>query len=375
MSIIDHIFLFSILFMSFYLVTRIPQNNINRDFWKLTSFLIILYSVILGCRYGWGNDYLWYKSRFENPYAYSQESTGFRILNVCLDQLGLNYIGAYMVYSLLYIVTAFSLLKNYETNKYMIALFLPATLLQSTFTIRQSVAHSFVFLSILCLNGRQWIKIGLYLILSYLIHPAGLLLFIPVFFFSLFYNKIFSIRLSIPVYIFASVATNIINAQIVSLFSQYLPLLSLGNKFDSYLQDEMWFGEEAIQYEYLQGTVTLILSMLFHISIIYIGFVALKYKPCRNIISIYNTVVVGLILTRVFFVFEIFRRMTEPLMMMYFIPLGYSLFFLLKNIYKIKKIEVRLSIISVVIISIYLILYFGRFILQSPDYKFFWNIN
>jgi len=373
MSIIDHIILFGFLFLSFYIICRLPQKYINENYWKVTSLIIFIYSIILGCRYGWGNDYLWYKERFEEPTKYEDENIGYKILNIFLGNIGLNYIGAYISYSLIFILCAFILLKGFKYNKYMITFFLPATLLQSTFTIRQSVAHSFIFLAILSFARENWKHIGVFLIISYLIHPAAILLFIPILFFSIFKEKIIPLTFSIPFYILVSISTNVISFYVVDLFSEYLPLISLGNKFDSYLQNDIWYGEKAIQTDYMQGTTTLILSMLFHICIIYICYITLKYKPNKTLASIYNTVVLGFILTRIFFLFEMFRRISEPLMMLYFIPLGYSLSFIINNNQKLSKTENILSKICIIYIPTYIILYFGRFIFLSPDYIFFWN--
>jgi len=373
MSIIDHILLFGFLFLSFYIICRLPQKYINENYWKVTSLIIFIYSIILGCRYGWGNDYLWYKERFEEPHIEENENIGFRILNIFLNNIGFNYVGAFIIYSLLYITCAFTLIKGYKHNKYMISFFLPATLLQSTFTIRQSVAHSLIFLSILGFAKEKWHEFWIYLLIAYFIHPAAILLFLPVLLFSLFKEKIIPLYISIPIYIFVSISTNIISSFVSDWLSEYLPLISLGNKFDHYLQDDKWYGENAINSIYQQSVSTLILSMLFQISIIYLCNITLKYKPNKNIATLYNTIVIGFILTRIFFLFEIFRRISEPLIILYFIPLGYAFDFIINNQEHLGQKEKILSNTSIIIILIYLLLYFGRFLFMSPEYMFFWN--
>lgn len=373
MSILDHIFLYTILFSMFFFATRISQQFINKHYWKVVSILIIFYSLILGSRYGWGNDYLWYKFRFEHPFAYKEENVGFRTLNIILAEIGLNYIGAYIFYSFIYITTAYILIKDYKENKYMLALFLPATLLQSTFTIRQSVAHSFIFLALHFLNHKKWIFLVLYLAITYSIHPGALLLIIPIFLFFLFYKKIISWKISIPIYITASLFTSFFTKKIIQVFTHFLPTLVLENKFDSYLQNDAWYNEDAIRETWMQSTLTLTLSMIFHIGIIYIGYISLKYRPKETILYFYNTVVIGMIITRFFWTFEIFRRISEPLIMLYFIPLGYSFYFLNHKIKCLSHKEKIISVISIIGMISYLLLYFGRFILQSPKYIFFWN--
>lgn len=373
MSIIDHIILFAFLFALFFFITRLPQKYINQFFWQIMIFVIITYSVITGCRYGWGNDYLWYKLRFENPEYYEDENIGFKILNLTMNRVGLNYVGAFIIYSLIYITTAFVLIKDYKGNKFMLALFLPATLLQNTFTIRQSVAHGFVFLAMHYLNKRKWEYVILMTALAYTIHPAAILLIIPVIPLYLFVKKPIPLKYSIPIYIVTALSVDFFNAQITSTFSNYLPHLTLGNKFDNYLQNERWYNEDGVEEQFNQSTLTLILSMAFHIGILYLSYIALKYRPNKTVLCYYNTVVIGLISLRVFWNFEIFRRIVTPYTILYFIPLGYALYFYkfsIRNLGKRKSTCCKIALYSVLG---YLILFYGRFILQSPNYIFFWN--
>lgn len=373
MSILDHIILFGFLFALFFFITRIPQKSINQSFWQIMIFVIIIYSVITGCRYGWGNDYLWYKLRFENPDYYEDENIGFKLLNLAISGVGLNYVGAFITYSLVYITAAFVLIKDYKENKYMLALFLPATLLQNTFTIRQSVGHSLVFLAMHYLNKRKWGYVTLMIALAYTIHPAAILLIIPVIPFYLFVEKPIPLKFSIPIYIVVALSVDFFNTQITSTFSNYLPYLTLGNKFDNYLQNERWYSEDGIREHFNQSTLTLILSMAFHIGIIYLSYVALKYRPNKTVLCYYNTVVIGLILLRVFWNFEIFRRIVTPYTILYFIPLGYAFYFFKYCIHNVEKKEYLYCKIALYSVLGYLILFYGRFVLQSPDYIFFWN--
>lgn len=372
MSVFDHIFLFGFLFTLFYYITRLPQNMVNKFFWQIMIFVIIAYSIITGCRYGWGNDYLWYKLRYEYPEFYEDEDIGFKFLNYTIGHIGLNYVGAYITYSFLYITTAFILIKDYKENKYMLAFFLPATLLQITFTIRQSVAHSFIFLALHYLNKRKWNRIILMLLIAYTIHPASILLFLPFFLFQ-FTNRIISPILSIIIYTIVTLSGTYISSLVSLVFSKYLPRLTLGNKFNQYLQNGNWYNENAILEEYSQSTLTMLLSMLFHISLIYLSYIALKYKPNKQVALFYNTTVIGLIFLRLFWNFEIFRRIVNPYTIIYFIPLGYAFYIYKEFKYSMDKTTFRFCRIAIYSTMIYIILYWGRFILLSPKYIFYWN--
>lgn len=377
MSILDHIVLFILLFYIFFILTRFKQSFLNKNFWKIVIMPILFYSIIVGSRYGWGNDYFWYKFRFEHPFAYEDEDIGFRYINLILRELYINYVGAFIFYSLIFIITAYVLIKEYKDNKYMLALFIPATILLSTFTIRQSVAHSFVFLAIFYLNKKQWKNAILMQPLIYVIHPAAIITMLVVLFFYFYSQKKLTLLpyiITIPAYIIVSVFTNYFNEFITFYFTRYIQLITIGNKFQSYISGtDMWFGENAIKEEWKQGNITLLLSMLFHISIIYLGYISLKYNPSRKIVYIYNTVVIGLILLRLFFTFEILRRIANPLVMLYFIPFGYAFSVIRFQRHNLSSKEKKLCNFCLVSTIVYLFLYFGRFILFSPNYVFFWN--
>ncbi len=378
MSILDHIVLYIILFSIFFIVTRLSQSTINKNYWTITSILIILYSIIVGCRYGWGVDYFWYKQRIEEPYFYVDEDFGFRWINLFFKDLGIGYVGVYIVYSLVFIVGAYILLRHYKQNKYMLALFLPATLLLSTFTIRQSFAQSFVFVALYLLIKKKWVGMLVMLFITYSIHPAALLIFIicgGFYLLSGVTNKLPPLLFTIALYVFASVYVDFFNKYITTYSSIVTSYISLGSsKFQSYLNNSvMWFGEEGQKDHWRQGNLTLILSMVFDVSIIYLGNIALKYKQSRPVLCMYYSTVFGLIFTRIFFLFGSIRRIMATIGSFYFIPLGYAILFVTTSFSDLTQKEKVFSVLSLLGIIIYLILYFGRFILQSPGCMFFWN--
>lgn len=376
MSNLSHIILISLLYYVFYLLSKFKQNTINRNYYSYCFPLIFLYSTILGLRYNWGLDYLWYKDRFEFPHLYDNEDFGFQNLNIFLNDLGFNYIGAFIFYSFLFILCAFILIKNYKENKYMFVFFVTATLIFSTSAIRQALAHSFLFLIIYFIDKRKWILIPVMLYLMYSIHPASLLTAIAVIFSFLFLSKqTIPPTISVPLYVIISLSSTYLSLKVSSIFDQIIPMIGfMGNKFDSYfLNSEKWFGESAIDPERIQSVPALILSILFNSATIYIGYISLKYKPDKNIIYIYNLTIIGIFLFRLFLFFEILKRIAIPIQMLYFIPLGYSFSFFFKNIKAVTKKEKKFFTYSIAIVILYLVLYHGRFILLSPECIYIWN--
>lgn len=374
MSSLDHIVLFTLLFAVFFFITKWDQKFLNKHFWTIASVPILAYSLVLGCRYGWGSDYVWYKRRFENPYWYADEDPGFRILNLFLQDIGFNYVGAFIFYSFVLIVGAYVLVRDYKENKYMLALFLPATLFFSTFPIRQAVAHAFVFLGFHFMNRKKWIWYALMIVCMYSIHPSSIITFAVCSALFFLKTKPFSWKFTIPIYVVVTLATDVFSAYFTDFFNRIFPYISLANKFQSYIDNgDSWFGEDAKSEIYAQSTITLLLSIIFHIFMIYIGWLSLKYRPNQKVIYLYNSMVVGLVFLRLFFTMEILRRMADPFVMLYFIPIGYA-FSVLKNYsQELTLKERRFYHISVYSILGYMVLYWSRFIIQSPKYDFFWN--
>lgn len=375
MSILDHIILFLILFTSFFLMTRINQSTINKYYWHIVLVPIILYSLILGCRYGWGNDYLWYKYRFEHPFGYENESPGFRFINMMIATLGGSYVCAFIVYSLAFIVCVYSLLKLYRDNKYMIFLFLPATLLFSTYTIRQSFAESFVYLAFLFFFKKEWLFMGLMLIVASSIHIAALLPFILYIILYFITSKPFPIKYTIPIYILMFVFTSVFSEIVLQGLNDILPYISLDNKYQGYIDGaDRWFNNEAQNSIYEQSSLTSFLMFGFHLSMIYTGYVILRKIPQGTITIFYNMLVISLIFLKLFFELEILRRIAESCVQLYFIPIGFVFYHVFLSYKTPRSMQMKLSKYASWYIIFYLILYFGRFIFLSPHYQFYWNI-
>lgn len=381
MSTFDHIFFFTLLFSVFFTITRADQRNLNKNHWNYLLLPILLYVIIIGCRYGWGNDYFWYKFRIENPNAYDEEEIGFKIINLFFKWIGINYVGVYMIYSFIFILLGLILIRDYKANKYMIALFLPATLILETFTIRQSLSTSFIFLTLHFLYKNKWKHATLSTCISLLIHGGNIIILIPILaalFISKYYSqKLLPWKITIPIYILFALAAEIFNKYAFMGINDIISSISLDNRYQSYIDNSaFWFSQEGSESKYEQGTLTLILSMLFHISIIYLcyNYIQKSSRKTNHITYLYNCIVISLLLLRLFFTYEILRRIAETIFQFYFIPLGYSLYmYFHTNIIKQQFTKIFCNI-SVSCIIIYMILFYGRFILQSPSYKFVWNI-
>ena len=96
----------------------------------------------------------------------------------------------------------------------------------------------------------------------------------------------------------------------------------------------------------------------------------------RQVLYIYNTVVLGTIMLKATFLFEILRRMTEPMEMLYFIPLGYIFYVYFQDSkYWNNPDTIRFRKhfpMGITFILAYLLMYWGRFIFLNPQADFFW---
>jgi hypothetical protein len=385
MSNFDHIVLFLFLFSGFILWGKYFSSTPKKvEFWIFAFIPITVYSLITGSRYGWGPDYIFYKYRLENALRYPEEQLGFKWINQTIKFLDISYVGGYIIYSFVFITCVFILIRSYNRSSiYMYYFVIPATLIFVTSAIRQGLALSFVFLGLYFLNKKKWIGVILCILVGSSIHSSILVTVVIIGAVYLFIKNPINWKISIPFYLFFTFLFNPSNFSFVSIYiSKYI---SLGNSFQSYIDNsDVWFGKEAANDIYNQSPFALFTSSSFYISIIYLGYITLKFKTHNQIVYIYNVVVIGLIFYRIGFNFEILRRIAEPMLMLYFIVLGYTFYI----IYNIKRKNFHQSLINkhkfknqlfpyynffIVSILIYLILFFGRFIFLNPTANFYWN--
>lgn len=377
MSPLSHIIAFGFLFFIFFCLTKVKQTILSKRMGRIFLVLILLYSIIVGTRWDWGLDYGWYKERFEHPFRYADEDFGWGMLNIWIGKLGLNYVGAYIIYSLIFIGGGIILIRSYRENKYMPFLFVLVTMGFSTLAIRQAFAHSFVFLAISALNyncRRKWLYITACIVTILSIHPAALITLLLALT-SYFFCYLIPLRVALPSYLFVCVCSNMLAQYIASRFPDYIQLIPLfETKFVSYAErSESWFGEEGLNEERIQSTSAFILTTIYYCCFIYLSSISLKYKYNAKVAYVYNVVLIGIMLLRFFILFEILRRIVDPLECLIFIPLGYALYFWYHYRMMMTKKERVYAKWAVRGIWLYLILYYGRFLFLRPDAGFVWS--
>ena len=376
MSNIDFILLYSLLFGAFALIPLKRQSYIDKNYWNFLSIFILLFTFIIGLRYGWGNDYLSYKFRMEHPSL--DEDAFYGLTNKILQGIGFNYVMTYMLYAFLLVTGAFKFIKNYPHNKYMLALFLPAMFFIGTSTIRQGFATSIFLFGLAFLYEKKWIKMFFAFLIAYSIHTAILIpmaLFAGFYALSLVWKKPLPIIIILPLYIIIALSTDAASLWFVNQFSNSFDWLSNFGQFESYSnQSSYWFGEEGISDVYVQTTFALIMSILFHSAYIYVGYKAIKLEGVpRNILYLYNSTIVGLFILRIGMLLEIIHRIGDTMFAFYFVPLGFAISAYRYKWKQLSKNDRYFFLVSIIVILAYLAMFYGRFIFMSPKYGFVWN--
>ncbi|MDR2834404.1 MAG: EpsG family protein, partial [Streptococcaceae bacterium] len=350
-------------------------NKSGAEFWVAAIVPIAMFVFVTGSRYGWGNDYLWYRVQFENTWMITDQPV-FLWLNEYLNNIGLNYVGGFMVYAFIFIVCSFIFIRSFGTEStYMYCVLIPAALFISTNTIRQGVGTAFILLALVFLHNKKWIFLGIAAIIAYYIHSATAITLAILLGSFFLVKKPIHYAISIPLFLFFTLLYDVSNTAILSDFlEQYI---TLEGKFQSYIDESgNWFGVNAINKQYTRGTFELIFSSLFYCSLFYMGYLALKIRNDKRIIYIFNVVVVGFMLFNAVVFFELLNRMALTLQMFYFVPVGYIIYVYCNDC---KQPESHHAILlkkhfplGITFIIADILRFWGRFILLNPDADFFW---
>ncbi len=342
---VEHFLLFGFLFLLSFLLTKKKQGNYEHSFWNATSLFIIAYTVIVGLRYGWGGDYYEYERCFNNiKTQFFDYDVAYWKLYEFEHSLGLSFAESLMLSSLLIVVSYFYIVKAMKGNKYMLMLFLPATILITTYALRQfhAIAYINIALGLFLFSdnilGKKKINIiisALLIFFAYHTHGASLAYALP-FVIFIFYRtpQYIPYKISIIIFICTIVFSGIITTAFNNIFLSFFEGLTMNDHLHNYVDkaDGRIFGEGAMEDNmFAYGGIFQMIHYAGQIALLYVTGRALSIKPSRNITYIYNIVVIAIILQQIFFNQEIMRRILDPLFILYFIPLGYAITVLIEH--------------------------------------------
>lgn len=337
---IEHFLLFTILFgLSFALATK-PQKSYDRNFWGTAAFFIIAYTLIVGLREGWGHDYYRYEFAYntlETDYSYDYDIAFWNFYRIT-KALSLPFSGWLVISTLTIIVSYFYIVKAMKGDKYMLMLFLPATITITTYAMRQFQAIAYINIAIgLILFSEQLLKrkklsiimSALLLLLAYHTHASSIIYALP-FLPFIFYKKAGALpyKVTIIAYLGCIVFSSIINAIFSDTLLGLMQNLTTTDHLQGYVDNaegRVLGSDAADEATYGYGGAFQLFHYVAYVALFYVTGKALKIAPNKNITIIYNIVVVALLLQELFFVQEIMRRIIDPFVILYFIPLGYAI--------------------------------------------------
>lgn len=383
MSPVSHILVYILLFSVFFVFCYKIKEIREIDFWKVALIPIFTYAIIEGCRYGRGVDWIWYKYRYEHIVPFDEPQKAFLGLMQLLNFLHFDYVGAFIVYSLLLIGGTFFFIKgsfSKEEGRWMFFFSIVAFTLSAEGYVRQYLAQPLVFASIPFLLKRKWwpaivlLAIGANIHTGVMFQPPLLIAFYLLL--SKTWNWKVWVGLLFVVYYILPEGKLVDNAIAVLQLLHLDSILGADSNLFHYIeQSDRWLGTDSILEGSEQTIVTKSLQFLFEASVIYAASWSLKFKENRLVLCIFHIVVLGFITSRLFHGYEIFCRITRQLYIYWFVPAGYAFYVYSlvcgksNGIYKISLKGLEMSLIT---LSLYQFMYWGRFVFLNPEALFFW---
>lgn len=380
MSPIDHILLYSIMFASFYFFCKLNgASTDSKKFWKLALVPILFYALIEGSRFGRGVDYLPYKYRFEHLNYSDEPQKGFYAWMFGLNAIGFNYVMYYITNALLFVSCTFYFIRKCYApieGKWMYLLAIFAMMGSQESMIRQYIAFPILLIGITFMfEKKNWWKGIVSVLIANSIH-SGTMVIVPFLVLSYFFiKKTLNYKITIPILLLAYYV--IPSGALTNTFTSLLGALNLSSLLGSdnlshYVTDsDRWLGEGSVLEAAEQSNLTKTLQFLFESCVLYVSYIALKKRPNQKVIYLYNLVIVGFIMCRLFHGFEIFTRMFMQLYIWWFVPAGYAI-----AVYSHSLKLKHLSLMKYCFCAMwaYQIFYWGRYVFLSPKSVFFWDI-
>lgn len=381
MSPLLHIFLYVSFGIILYFFCKKLYNVPNSEFWKLASFIIIIFALIEGIRYGRGVDYYSYKYRYEHLGIEEEPQILFKWIMQCLTTLGANYVVAFISYSLLFVWGVFFYIhRSYSKNEccWMYFFALVSMTLSAESMIRQYIAQAFIFFALPYIGDKKHIWIFfIYALCAILIH-SGVAIQIPVLLLSFYLIhktlnwKIWCILLFISYYLLPE--GYLVNQSIGLLQKLHLDSVLGFENVSHYIDDsDRWLGEDSVLDAAKQSFLTMSLQFIFEFSVIFSSCNILKKNPNHKVLFLFNIAAIGFILCRLFHGYEIFTRMFQQLYIYWFVPVGFVAINLSRNIINKNRKQSPYIKYAFYLICLYQFFYWGRFVFLFPKAMFFWD--
>ena len=298
---------------------KVSKGANPKPYILLCTFMFML---VLGSRYMRGNDYIRYQETFLKDD--DADEVLFTFLNQFLRGIGFTKYTFLYVYSIPFAYCGLSFVSKF--NKYaawMFPTFLIAFILFDEYCIRQALSFSFLFPFLFHLLNLYESKHKLrdificlmFAIIASSIHIVNALIIVILLIIYLLSFNLISWKISIPIYLFvAFVASKTIDWD---LFSNTLVALgTVSPKLGKFVaRSNQFFSEDAFQEDWSRSFAGQIFEALGHCCLIYLGYkvFAIKWR-LRKYYTLYNIYVVGSVMDRLFWNFELLRRVFDPIL-------------------------------------------------------------
>lgn len=380
-SVINIDVIYVLLNLILLLVFIIAGINVScrRPFWSNALTCCFFFVLIVGSRYGRGNDYGHYVDVFIHDEDIKQPF--FRMVNTFFREVLL--IGKYTifyVYAIPFILCGFKFLKNFAVYaKWLFPLFLMSMLYFEEYEIRQALSFSFVFLFLdefisNDTNGKKIVWCGAWTLLVFSLHTANI--FFIICFLGVYYGcrSVIPWKIAIPALLFTSYF--FADYYDISLLQPILNLLSGTNaKFSHYIEGnaaESWFGDSALQLENARNPVIKILDFLAHSSLFYLAYKTLNDRNLANkqlVLTMTNIYVIGDIARQAFLYLELLNRMSGMLQRMWIFP--FAIVMIYTSFHRLNGIEKMAYLLT-----FFLFYDYAKYLFSPPlgMTNFLWNI-
>ena len=310
----------------------------NRQFPGVLA-CVIFFSVVLGMRYGRGNDYFHYIDVFIDDLEPTQKF--FTAFNKVLKFFSVSPFAIFFFYAFFFIKAGLLLVNNFKSlGKYLYPFFLIAFISFEEFCIRQAFGFSFVFLYIISLHQffiektkKRLFLTFIFATIAYSIHSANIIEITLITIIYLFSFVQFPWKHLVLFYLFSKYFVP--NFFDFSWLNQMLTFLSdSDSKFEHYVEaSEYWFTNDAVDGIYSRNYFISILESVANCALIYLSTVILKRmdfyyeNSLKNnyklVITLFYCYFWGTCLLQMFHNLELFRRVFNPLYYFWCVPLAF----------------------------------------------------
>lgn len=298
------------------------------------NWVLILYSIIFGFRYGVGVDYFSYKEIYEylskrGELIYIGIEPGFLFLMELCGNLGTNYVFFFTLLAFLQIYFLFKAFRNEKFIMPYLAYTLMASCIWLTFsnTIRQNLAFCIFVYSLPFILKRNWKAYYIFCLLAFSFHKSAALLFLL---YPLFVWKkewINNVKLQLILYAISIILMNInIIPNILSLIEGFILSTPYAGYIDTDSEDKLSSisSEVSLGIGYYVITLTAILQMIYSKRI-------KEIFPNSIYTLTYNLFFIGALWRNIFVSSLIFNRVNYYLFGFSFIIGAYTLFYLYRK--------------------------------------------